>query len=425
MNLKSLFKNPFIQGILALFVGSAFAQAIPVLISPVLTRVYSPADFALLSIYLSVLNTLAIVITGRYELAIVLPKSEKTGFYVFKLSIYIATFVSFFFLVFFLLFSRQLSVLLGNPQIQIWLQIVAFPLFLMGIFQSVTYWLTREKRYSLISKIRLIQSCFIAGISILLGFWPLVNGGLIIGNIAGLFISVCVALPFIWKNLDKKYLQKSKARLISLSRQYKDFPKYNAFSSVVNTIGIYIPLWYISASFDSTITGNYGLATRVVAIPLVLFSSSIAPVYYKKATDLFNNREDLYGFTKNLFLKSFYFSIAPLIGFAVLAPDIFVFVFGNEWHEAGRMTQYIALGLFSQVIISPITIVFAIINKLKVVMIWQILYLLANLLIVFINKSFFQNGLNSYLIQYTIMNVLLYTLYLFLILSSLKKTTYA
>ncbi|HRH51632.1 MAG TPA: oligosaccharide flippase family protein [Panacibacter sp.] len=425
MNLKIYLKNTFLRNVFVVMFGTAIAQAIPVLISPLLTRIYSPSDFAVFSLYLSVLNTLSIIITGRYELAIILPKYEKAALIILKISLFITAILSFVFFIFFIFFSNSLAQLLGNNNISRWLLVLPLSLLLTGVFQSLSYWLTKEKNYTAISKTRLIQSLTGVLFTILLGFIPIISGGLVFGNIIGLLIAVIFSVIIIYPSIKKNFWDSSKSKLKLYALKYIDFPKYNAFSSLVNAIGIYIPLWYISSVFNAETTGYYGLATRIIAIPLMLFSSSVSQVYYKKAADIFNSKQDLYKFTKNLFLKCLSIAILPLMILVFLAPYLFNIVFGAKWYEAGRMSQYIAVGIFVQVIISPFTGVFAIIDKLKVVMIWQFLYLVSNVVFIYINQLFFKNALTSYLLLYSLMNILLYSIYLFMILNQLKKISYA
>ena len=52
------------------------AQAIPLLLHPVLRRIYSPETFGAFAVYLNILSILVVITTFRYETAIVLPKSD-------------------------------------------------------------------------------------------------------------------------------------------------------------------------------------------------------------------------------------------------------------------------------------------------------------------------------------------------------------
>src|SRR5690554_4803237 len=71
-------ERSFIAQAGALMTGSVVAQAVPVLLSPVLTRLYSPEDFAAFALFMAVNNVISVVAAGRYDQAIMLP-SEDAG----------------------------------------------------------------------------------------------------------------------------------------------------------------------------------------------------------------------------------------------------------------------------------------------------------------------------------------------------------
>ena len=79
----------FVKGVSALTTGTALAQLILLLVSPILTRIYSPSDFGDLAIFLSILSVISVFVCGRYELAIVLPKNVEEAINVLGLSFFL------------------------------------------------------------------------------------------------------------------------------------------------------------------------------------------------------------------------------------------------------------------------------------------------------------------------------------------------
>jgi O-antigen/teichoic acid export membrane protein len=49
-------------------------QAITVLVSPILTRLYTPEDFGVFGVYASILGIVTVVASLRYEYALPLPE---------------------------------------------------------------------------------------------------------------------------------------------------------------------------------------------------------------------------------------------------------------------------------------------------------------------------------------------------------------
>ena len=98
-------KSEFSRNVLTLMTGTTIAQAIPIAISPILTRIYTPKDFGLYALFISIAFILASVANGRYELAIMLPKKDEDAINIFALGFLITVFISLFLLILVFLFN--------------------------------------------------------------------------------------------------------------------------------------------------------------------------------------------------------------------------------------------------------------------------------------------------------------------------------
>jgi len=83
-------KSEFSRNVLTLMTGTTIAQAIPIAISPVLIRIYTSEDFGVFALYMSIASILSVVATGRYEMAIMLPKKDSDAINVVVLSMIIS-----------------------------------------------------------------------------------------------------------------------------------------------------------------------------------------------------------------------------------------------------------------------------------------------------------------------------------------------
>ena len=166
-------KSEFIKNTLALFTGTVVAQAIPILISPLLTRIYDPQDFGLLAIYVSLSGLFGIIATGRYELAIVLPKENKDGLSLFALSIILALIIAALTLVLVALFGTQIASWYKEPKIERWLVLIPVTVLFTGIYQALNYYATRKKSFANISVSKVTDSFLNSLVKLLVGikFW--------------------------------------------------------------------------------------------------------------------------------------------------------------------------------------------------------------------------------------------------------------
>lgn len=70
-------ENPTYVGFCSILSGSVLGQLVMLLATPIITRLYSPSDFGILSLYTMVVSVLLVFATLKYELAIPLPKENK------------------------------------------------------------------------------------------------------------------------------------------------------------------------------------------------------------------------------------------------------------------------------------------------------------------------------------------------------------
>ena len=109
-------RSGYSKNIITLVTGTTLAQAIPIAISPILTRLYSPEDFGVFAIYFSASMVLSVFATGKYEMAITLPKDKEQSRHLVQLSVFIATLLSLFLLILILLFKNTISAGIGLKQ---------------------------------------------------------------------------------------------------------------------------------------------------------------------------------------------------------------------------------------------------------------------------------------------------------------------
>ena len=84
---KKLFQSDFVGNLLTQITGTFIAQALPVILMPLLSRIYSENDFGVFSSFFAYSAVLIVATGGRYYIAIVLPKEESDGLKLFYLSI--------------------------------------------------------------------------------------------------------------------------------------------------------------------------------------------------------------------------------------------------------------------------------------------------------------------------------------------------
>lgn len=392
--------------------GTLVSQIVPLLSSIILARIYEPESFGIYAVFLTYLNVGIVLINLRYELAIVKEPTLKGSLKLFQGSLLISmslTIISYFIII--------LAQFVLTTPINSIVWFIPIGCFLNGAMLLFVNLNTKVKKFNWISLSKIVQALSNALISILIGYLSLSLFGLVYGYLVGFFTFIVINVFLHRKILFTFFSWK---QIQEILRRYIDFPKFNVGSSLLNAIGLSIPVWYLSWQFEKEIVGYYGLAQRIVVVPLMLISSSISQVVYEKAIDSIKNKFNLHLWLKKISFRLFLLYLLPCLVLFVFSEDIFVLAFGEDWRFSGLITKYIVFGMLTQVFLTPFSMLYPAMGKLKLFMRWQILQFTIAVLIVPLSYYLFENSLFSYLTIFTISNIIVYSLNYLLILKMTK-----
>jgi len=361
-SLHKSIKSEFFRNVGVLVSGNVIAQAIPILLSPVFTRIYSPENFGILALYVGLVNVLINVTTGRYEFALVLPKSKEKVSNLFVLTVLISFGSSLIFLLLVILFNKSIAQLLNNEEIGFWLYLLPLSLFLRGTYQAGIYWFNQSKAFKEVTYSRITQTSATNSTKLGFGFLGYGSAGMIISSIIGGSAASIFVVRKMIKDDRYSLRQINMNTIIALGRRYKKFPKYSMPAGLLNSFSVQLPVFLLSSFFNSTIVGFYSLSHRILTMPMRVIGKSIADVYYQKISSL-NDKNKLAKFTFSVYKKLLLIGIIPLGLIMAFGDYIFGFVFGDEWTIAGKYAQYLSLWVLFNFISSPLSRLFLTLEK--------------------------------------------------------------
>src|SRR5258705_4771680 len=224
--LKSVFpRSEFSKNIFALSSGAVGAQVLNFFLTIVLTRIYSPSDFGLLTIYLSVGSLISVVATGKYDVAIVVAKSREEGISLVRLSLFITLTFSFLTLVAVCLLQPVIKMHTNHPEAASWFYFLPLTVFFLSAVQVFWMWHVREKKFRDLSVVRILESGSNGGFSILLQ--RLGAKGLMFGTLISQFISAFyMGARIFFRDKFNPFLFRGK-ELREHAKAYREFPTYN------------------------------------------------------------------------------------------------------------------------------------------------------------------------------------------------------
>jgi O-antigen/teichoic acid export membrane protein len=379
-------KSEFSRNVLTLMTGTTIAQAIPIVIAPILTRIYTPEDFGFFAFYFSIAAILSVTVSGRYELAIILPKRKSHAIQLVFLSWLIILIISLTIGIIIWLFNNEIITFIDNDKLSKWLFFIPFSVLLAGFYQSLYYWFNREKYYKGMSNSRIIQSSGMVSMQSVLGWGGKIGGiGLILGHFFGQLISVAFLLKiFLREERKAKTMLRIQAKKqLILARRYINFPKYMVPGHLMSAFSILSPNILLSIFYTVVSAGYYILVHRVISSPMSIIGSTFSDVFRKEADEQIKKNGDCKALFKRTLKHLVFISLIPFLIFYFLATDLFVFVFGEDWQMAGVYAKILTPMFFLQFIARPLSVLYIIRERQKQYFYTQLL------LAIFVTMSFF------------------------------------
>lgn len=415
-----LLSSEFRKNTFRLLSANVVSQAVALAIYPIVTRIYSPEEFGTFNLFLSICSIFFILSTGRYEYAILLPKSDKDSAAVFRLCLRINTWFSLFLLMLILLAEDQILLLFNNRSLEGSLYLIPILVFMNALGIILTYWFNRYKRFDLTSRYTLTQNLGNSVLKILNGKLGYTKVGLIWATIAGQILALFSVL-FI-KN--KKYLfgrlkKTDNERIKKVAQIYSNYPKYSMFNAFLNMFSGNLPTLMLIPFFGERMIGFYALAITAGFRPLNLISGSLNQVLFQQISERYNQRKPILHIYTGFLKKGFLYLLPVFILIFLFSSPLVSFIFGSEWEETSTNLNILLPWFFLTLFSGTFMFIPSIFFKQKMAMIIQCFYFVSKVIVLVIGIYY-----NSYYLSmalYSSIGVLFLTLYLFWFYRILKR----
>jgi len=343
--------------------GTAFAQFIPLAITPLLTRLYSPEDFGLLALYLSSVSVLSIVVTGNYEKAIIMPKEERDAVGIIKLALSLVTIGCALLLLVVVLFDDVIASFYENPAIKRLLYFIPFSVFSLAIYNVINTWFNRVKEYKKLSYNRVTKSTISSALGLFLGMLKFASLGLIISEFFGQLLATLLFGRAFFRQNREVYVGITGKEMMAQAKIYNNFPLYTMPADMLSMASYQLPVFFFGKLFSQTTVGFYSLGIRVLDKPFVLLTSAVYEVFRQKAMEDYNTTGNCLAIFKKTFIRLLAISVPSMTLFYLLAPFLFRVVFGAEWEQAGYYARIISIMYVFKFVASPLSFTFYVANK--------------------------------------------------------------
>lgn len=366
-------KNTFIRAVAVLIGGSAIAHGITAVALPVLTRLYTPADFSVLAVFSGILSVVSVAACLRFDIAVSIPEHDVDAVNLLALAVLCAGLFAAVALLIVILAPAWVTGILKQPRIEPYLVMLPVGIFLAGAYSALQMWFVRNRQFALIARSRVAQSAASAGTQVGLGALAITPIGLLVGFVMNTGVA-CIGLGYRFLR-DKRsrgaQVAASWTGMTAMAKAYQRYPKFSTFEALFNSAAIQVPIIIIAALASGPEAGYLALAMAVMQAPMALFGTAIAQVFVSKAPAEFRAGR-LGSFTAEVFGGLLKAGAGPIIAAGILAPVAFPLIFGATWERAGWLVAWMTPWFVLQLLSSPLSMVLHVVGRQRAALALQL-----------------------------------------------------
>jgi len=371
----------FAGNVARLSAGEGVAQIISVFSLPILSRLYPSGEFGIFSAFGSALMILFPISTFRFNNAMMLPEKDSEATNLLALSILGVVGFS-------LLTAGGIAGYLFLPGVQdrwqftlspVYLWVLPLCMFIAAASQVMVFWSLRKKMFTSMAVSRVLESVFDRGLTLTAG--ALLGGSalwLVTGRILGPGVAVgylarkaaLFSVRLFWREI-------SFVEMKRLAWRYRDFALFSNFAYLISNLARELPLLLLASLYSLGVAGYYGLALRVVNMPIQLVGDSISRAFFQLAASQGNKAGGLARDTVKL-LRSMLTLSLPLIALLVLlGRPLFSVLFGSEWSEAGSYCEILGILTLVVFFFRPLSVLYDVYEKQRQRLLFNVIVLAA------------------------------------------------
>ncbi|WP_076464000.1 lipopolysaccharide biosynthesis protein [Actinomyces mediterranea] len=372
-------RHPALAHVSTLLTGTVLAQVVVLVTTPVIGRLYSPAEVGSFASMLAIAQMVGTIAALRYDMAIVLPERDDEARRLLRLALAVAALVCGLAALICILAAERIAVWLHHPGIAPYLGWTGILALATATVNSCAYWLTRTTDYRGIARNRVHQTLAIEGTRIALPFAGL-SGilGQLGSQLVGTILSALLLASRARSGLRRPGTGGSPTR--ELARRYRRMPLLNLPNALVDAVRINGITLLIGVYFSADPQGQFAKAWLLMQAPVALVTSAVSQVFYQRFARATR------GGLLPLVTRSIVFSLAAgvpaFLLLLIIAPSVFPWYLGAEWGLSGLIARALVPWLLLTVVTSPISTVFIVTDRQALMLCFSLVYAAAPLALI-------------------------------------------
>ena len=346
--LKKVKSSFFLKDVYTLTIGTIISQVILICTIPILSRIFSPNDYGLLTVFNAVLVIVSQVTTLSFAQQIILAKKNFERQQLLLIAILSSVGIGIILLFFLFLISNS-YVKLFNIEVLIdwWIPFAFFGGIILSNLVSINLWLNKNSFYKKIAILQITQALILSFLSLVMGFLSIKNS-LIFSQFFTFFIMLVIFILFCELKFKKYHF----IGLAKTAKKYINAIKFIYPGNILDIFSSQLPFLLITLWFSQEMTGHYRMAYSFLNVPAAFFGSAVAQIFYKRFSQAWPDMIAAKLILKKTWLLLFLVGL-PFFLITVLAGEkILPFVLGSSWKVAGNIASTLSILSFLSLLFS-------------------------------------------------------------------------
>jgi O-antigen/teichoic acid export membrane protein len=335
---------PSVKHGLTLLGGATLAQVIPALASPVISRLFNPADIGAFAFVAAVLGVITPLACLRYDVAIVLPEEDEKAAHLTALCLLVGAVAAVLSVVPLLIVWDVGRGSAARTAIPLLLTMLPAGTFLLSVQLVAQSWSLRTHSYREQSRAVIAQAVVtvVAQIALIVVVGRSAYA-LVLGALAGYLALVLMYLPVLRTPVFvyvRKYF--SREAVIRAARSYARFPIYTGPYAFLGQMAVRVVVLVFALFTSARIVGQYAVAQRVIFLPVATLMAAASQIFYSRAARRLDDPRMPHMVQTALLAGPLI--LGPFFVLLMLyAEPAFSVVFGHQWRQAGHFAAILAV----------------------------------------------------------------------------------
>lgn len=355
-SLNTFLSIPLVRNTLKLSSSSTLMMFLPLVVTPILSRLYTPEDYGEWGIFSSTFYIINSFLFLSYENAIVRSESDRELPFNVVLSLVVSLLI---------VFLTFVIIEIGRFfEIPFFCEFPCLDLLLFLLITTAGVTICSnvanyQKKYWTMSAAGVLSGGSQAILRICFGVYPLVLFGLIWGNVIAQAITLVfflISLKSLW---GKRFWGTINLGTLSqVALKYKKFPLYDAPARLIEfSIGNLFVI-FLSLYWDKGEIGCISMVVQFVLLPIAVIGSAMGNVFYKDISEKAQNLSMVRQSTIRALKITFFMSVTPILFLSLGGDWLFAKFLGERWDNVGNIALCLSLSSVPIILSEPLLPVF-------------------------------------------------------------------